>query len=117
MKNILALAIVLLSLTAGEDGVLFTPKGKTYIMWTSENSGITYKFITNKNGERDAWRDYHSGVAQPEHMNAYYEFDYEFDYPNLKITLDDTIVLDYVFIEEDIFSPKGHFEEKFTRID
>jgi hypothetical protein len=118
MKKILVLAIVLLSLTACEDGVLFTLRGKTYIHWDDENRASTLNFSTNKKGVKNNWTNYNEGKLCPENMGAYTDFEYVLEYPKLKIIYNDSIEYNYIFAGEDLFQGNDEYNtDKYMRID
>lgn len=118
MKKILVLAIVLLSLTACEDGVLFTLRGKTYFNLCYENTGATVTFTSNKKGFRD-YRVYYNPADQSyESTGADVEFEYVLEYPKLKIIYDDSTEYNYIFVGEDLFQGNDVYNnDKYMRID
>ena len=128
MKNILALAVVLLLLTSCEDGVLFTPKGKTYAMWWDEQQAITLTFNSNTKGNLKCWLNYAEKIPfKEENGNPFpseLDFTYTLKYPNITLNFNDSLICEYFFYSEDtLVNPSGYFfagnlkSWKFVRID
>lgn len=129
MKKILALSIFLLVLTSCEDGVLFSPRGKTYIYWIEKPMGVTLSFTTNNKGVWQSWKDYEKGIEFEKNDPCWYfikkeDFTYTLNYPKLTLMLNDSLMAYFSFISEDTIvntdenSPGGHLLiTKFVRIE
>lgn len=128
MKKILVLSVFLLALTSCDDGVLFSPRGKTYIYWIEKPMGVTLSFTTNNKGVWQSWKDYEKRIEFEVNEPCMYprkeNFTYTFKYPDMTITFPDSSFIDFSFISEDSIinskiSQSGATAEilKFVRID
>jgi hypothetical protein len=129
MKKIIALSIFLLALTSCDDGVFFSPRGKTYIYQVEKPMGVTLSFTTNNKGVWQNWKDYEKGIICEENDPLYLyprkeNFTYTLNYPKLTLMFNDSLMAYFSFISEDTIvntdenSSGGHLLiTKFVRIE